>query len=617
MRAFSLLLATMVLSLPLFLQSQNSTEIVSKRTEFSKTFKNQDGTYTNDISLVPIHYKKGDEWKPIDTRIIQDLNGFSNKTNSLTSFFPASIENDEQIVLGKDEMSISFSANKILSWRNSQGNIIELIDLPNSTITTVDSNSINYNRGTIFTDRFEVLPAQIKNDVELLSLPSFTNSEYFAISEVFTLPNGWSIVAESSNTSDLIETNLLIINSENDVVYIIPAPLIYEKNNPPLDGTSAIDGKYMISNNGNNWELTTLVPSNWISAPERNFPIIIDPTVVLPGADGGWMSAVNLVNNPNYVFIGVCCGNQEHRAWLNFNTSSIDDASCVTNVELEVSVTAVGATATELVHAYDMTYLPGPYPGIDALVLNDMVTGWYTSFSLSGTGTYGYYTLGTWANSVLQSQLSVNWYQVALVFDNEPSTNWKRLTAGNCNLRVTYLDPPCSLLPIELTDFKVTCNESQTYVEWSTASEVDNDYFTVWRSKNNLQFEPVYQVNSKGKSQSKQTYSWTSDRIEDEVVYYRLSQTDLNGETTFFDTETLLPCKTDVLVSINEEGNLVVSGNDIVELRIIDIAGKTVFASSLKNNEQFIQLTNISSGVYTVSLLNKTGEKTTHSIIIP
>lgn len=618
MKTLLLLLGSSLLSTFAFSQANNHQEIVQKRTEFSKTYLKEDGSYENVISMVPVHYLKEGSWETIDTKIKYTTKGYENLTNSLQVKFPGSLSNQSSIEISAGNNLISIEKQKKYSWFDASGTILSTLALGDAELPSIDENRISFGSTGNIIDHFEVLPAQLKNDIELQIKPlNSSNASYFGATETLHLKDGWSIVSQNGNSTGLIEGGLVILDEKNEVIFKIPEPFIYEKNAQIVDGSSSITGKYKVSKNDNSWEITTLVSADWLNENQRSYPVIIDPTVVLPGADGGWMSAVNLVNNPAFVFIGVCCGNQEHRAWLNFNTTSINDNSCVTAVELEVYVNGVGNAATELVHAYDMTYLPGPYPAIDPLVLYDMETGWYTSFTLSGVGTYGYYNLGTWANSVLQSQLPINWYQVALIFDNEPSTNWKRLTAGSCNLRVTYLDPPCTVLPIELTDFEVTCNGAQTEFNWTTASELDNNYFTVWRSTNNLQFEPIHQVKSQGNSQSTQNYQWKSDRKDDEVTYYRLSQTDIDGETTFFNTETIYPCLPETIVSLDELNNLVVIGDGIISIQILDVSGKAIFTSTSVNGKQLFDLNSISSGVYSVAIYHESGERTTHSIVIP
>lgn len=56
-------------------------------------------------------------------------------------------------------------------------------------------------------------------------------------------------------------------------------------------------------------------------------------------------------------------------------------------------------------------------------------------------------------------------------------------------------------LPVELLDFKAECDNEDMRVSWTTASEVNNHYFTVERSSNGSDFEPVASLKGSRKQQ--------------------------------------------------------------------------------------------------------------------
>lgn len=86
---------------------------------------------------------------------------------------------------------------------------------------------------------------------------------------------------------------------------------------------------------------------------------------------------------------------------------------------------------------------------INSAILIDINKDQLAAFTLTGTGTYGWYDLGPNAYADMTTMAATfGTYQLVLVFDNEPSTNWKRFSATQCNLRVTYQNPQCTILPI-------------------------------------------------------------------------------------------------------------------------------------------------------------------------
>ena len=605
-----------------FAQHQVPTELISERTESSATYLNPNGQKETVISAGKMHYQLNDAWLPIETNLIHTNDGrFMNETNTFKTSFPETISPTESFVLisGNDVIEISSLKEWISITSPESISAVVPFDL-NGAVGSTSGNQLSYSHPS-YSDQFEVEKGFLKNNVILehaISILQNSADDYFGFQEQLILPVGWKIVAAEPNAGPFISSGLFVLDENGITRFTIPAPLIYEEEDPSTDGSSPIIGKYLLEQQNTNWKLSTLVPTNWLKDPKRNYPVIIDPTFTAGGADGGWMSAVNWVNNPSFVFVGVCCGNQGHRAWMQYNTTSINDAACVTNVELQLTLNGVGGAAPELTHAYDMTGTPGPYPAISAAVLADMVSGWYTSFTLGGVATYGYYDLGPSADGVLEGQLPINWYQVALVFDNEPSTNWKRFTASACNLRVTYLDPPCTLLPVELTSFSVNCEAGKAILEWSTASELNNDYFTIWRSNDGNHFEEIKRLEAVGNSQSAHHYSWTNEDESASESYYRLSQTDTDGKIEFFEVERFESCTDDLSIFQQASGECIVIGENLTSVSIRQSNGKVVFERTLESPKEKIVVPTIeaASGVYFVTVQTSNGEQFTKTIFV-
>lgn len=112
--------------------------------------------------------------------------------------------------------------------------------------------------------------------------------------------------------------------------------------------------------------------------------------------------------------------------------------------------------------------------------------------------------------------------------------NNQRFTIGSINESQTPL-------PVSLVTFKATKdpNENIVHLMWITASEVNNDYFTVEKTKDLSDFELVEIVPGAGTSNSEQEYHVNDYSPYNTVSYYRLSQTDYNGQETFFPMEKI------------------------------------------------------------------------------
>ena len=83
-------------------------------------------------------------------------------------------------------------------------------------------------------------------------------------------------------------------------------------------------------------------------------------------------------------------------------------------------------------------------------------------------------------------------------------------------------------LPIELIEFKGDCKR----LYWSTASEINNDYFLIEESIDGKVWREAGKVNGVGNSI--QTHNYSLNINPKELTYYRLSQHDFDGNNEVF-----------------------------------------------------------------------------------
>ena len=90
-------------------------------------------------------------------------------------------------------------------------------------------------------------------------------------------------------------------------------------------------------------------------------------------------------------------------------------------------------------------------------------------------------------------------------------------------------------LPVELTAFKAECLQDEVQLEWEVASQQENDYYTLERSYDGLHFDHLGRVDGGGTTSTPLTYIYKDKDLDwiqaGSAVYYRLSQTDLDGTT--------------------------------------------------------------------------------------
>ena len=87
-------------------------------------------------------------------------------------------------------------------------------------------------------------------------------------------------------------------------------------------------------------------------------------------------------------------------------------------------------------------------------------------------------------------------------------------------------------LPIQLLDFSASCDNETVEIVWKTALEKNNDYFTIEKSSDGVQFEDVGFVEGKGNSNDIELYSYVDFIQHGGTIYYRLKQTDYDNSST-------------------------------------------------------------------------------------
>jgi hypothetical protein len=90
-------------------------------------------------------------------------------------------------------------------------------------------------------------------------------------------------------------------------------------------------------------------------------------------------------------------------------------------------------------------------------------------------------------------------------------------------------------LPIELISFGVEANDAnEVVVDWSTASQIINDYFTIQRSIDGYEWVDVTKITGCGSCNTQIDYTYLDRNPYTGLSYYRLMQTDYDGAFEIF-----------------------------------------------------------------------------------
>lgn len=172
-------------------------------------------------------------------------------------------------------------------------------------------------------------------------------------------------------------------------------------------------------------------------------------------------------------------------------------------------------------------------------------------------------------------------------------------------------------LPVSLLTFNAILNNKQVDLNWTTASELNNDYFTVEKTIDGSNFEFVATVDGAGNSNQKLYYGAIDYNPFEGLSYYRLKQTNFDGG---FSYSNLVPINRtdDKLISIypnpSSDGKVVLAvqnnGDPFVTIEVTDINGKSIQTSTykvIKNQILNISFDNLTNGIYMVRVSGKSG----------
>ena len=151
-------------------------------------------------------------------------------------------------------------------------------------------------------------------------------------------------------------------------------------------------------------------------------------------------------------------------------------------------------------------------------------------------------------------------------------------------------------LPIELISFKVKEVDKSAFITWSTATEINNDYFVIERSRDAYKWDSIDLIEGAGNSSTVLDYS-TIDRFPiSGQAYYRLKQVDFNGDYSYSNIAAISlskdfflypnPTKNSINVYYPYAGNITVSiYNSIGTLMIKEYFSTSLISGLIANIE--------------------------------
>jgi len=170
-------------------------------------------------------------------------------------------------------------------------------------------------------------------------------------------------------------------------------------------------------------------------------------------------------------------------------------------------------------------------------------------------------------------------------------------------------------LPIELTEFTSTCSDNGVLLKWTTATETNNDYFTIERSEDAATWEEIENIDGAGNSNQTLYYNYTDRHSASQTEYYRLKQTDFDGQFAYspvISIQCIDNTNMDVIIYPNpfkENVTLIINNFEYPQanITVYDILGNKISVqdfSTIENNRIFttFDLKTLACGMYFVEV---------------
>ncbi|MDX2362554.1 MAG: T9SS type A sorting domain-containing protein [Crocinitomicaceae bacterium] len=258
--------------------------------------------------------------------------------------------------------------------------------------------------------------------------------------------------------------------------------------------------------------------------------------------------------------------------------------------------------------------------------------GYVFYFSDGGWGVAGQATNAAWGESVVLCQNICNLANDAdppaiqapaggmsggdVLQNNDVEESYTASNASDPNL-VTFCG--WGFLPVQLISFSaIALEERNVGLFWKTATEINNDYFSIERSYDGTDWELVGIVDGAegGTSSTLINYSLEDHFPFSGTSYYRLKQTDFDGKFTYSDVRSVDLSKSNeagISVFPNPGTHEIFIEGDESELemiRIYNVQGQDISNSvevvSLSPTTKHLDISNLSSGMYTIRTLTYT-----------
>lgn len=183
-----------------------------------------------------------------------------------------------------------------------------------------------------------------------------------------------------------------------------------------------------------------------------------------------------------------------------------------------------------------------------------------------------------------------------------------------------------SVLPIKLVFFDAQIEQNSVAIQWATATEINNDFFSIEKSNDMKNWDVIATQKGAGNSNQFLSYEFQDMNLMQGISYYRLKQTDFDGQFEYFSPVVVkneLGFTNEIEVNIYpnpSHGIFNIQINSEIEkgeIKITNNLGQIVASYPITNNQHFpIDITQFGKGLYQVLILDKSSILQSHKLVV-
>jgi hypothetical protein len=213
-------------------------------------------------------------------------------------------------------------------------------------------------------------------------------------------------------------------------------------------------------------------------------------------------------------------------------------------------------------------------------------------------------------NSVSNQWTGATDCNVATVISKSCNTMNIQINGPGISNRTVSFTVSGTVLDVKLISFTAQLEKNNVKLNWMTATETDNDYFTIERSTDGSLWNEIKKVKGSGNSTSIVSYEAYDETPVAGTSYYRLKQTDFDGKASYSSTQSVkfTPASKSIAVfPVPNAGNMItltgITDYKNQDFTVLNAGGSIVYTTTL--SKASVELPVLQPGLYFIRLKDK------------